>query len=214
MKANTIHGLYAITSQAPTAQLLAAVAQAIAGGACLVQYRDKNSPETTRRQQAKALLKLCRRHKVPLIINDDTALAQAVSADGVHLGQDDGAIGEARERLGPTAIIGASCYNRLERAHKAAAEGANYIALGSFFPSASKPDALHAPLELLHQARITLEIPIVAIGGITPQNGASLVAAGADALAVINGLFGKKDITTAARRYTQLFQHPAVQACP
>jgi len=204
----SIHGLYAITTPAPTARLLAAVAQAIAGGASLVQYRHKNAPEALCRQQAGQLVKLCQQHKVPLIINDDIALAKAVQADGVHLGQDDGAISAARACLGPTAIIGASCYNRLELARRAAAEGADYVAFGSFFPSASKPDAAHAPLHLLHQAREALEIPIVAIGGITPQNGPHLLAAGADALAVIDGLFGGNDTVAAARRYSKLFQCP------
>jgi len=208
-----LRGLYAITTPAPTARLLTAVAQAIAGGASLVQYRYKNGPAAMRRQQAMQLVELCQQHKVPLIINDDIGLAKAVQADGVHLGQGDGAISEARERLGPTAIIGASCYNCLKLAQRAAAEGADYVAFGSFFPSATKPNAVQAPLQLLHQARRTLEIPIVAIGGITPQNGARLLTAGADALAVIDGLFGREDTAAAARHYLYLFQNPGA-LCP
>lgn len=204
----SLSGLYAITSCArpDSPALIEAVEQAVTGGAALVQYRDKSEDSSRRLAEAAALCALCRRHRIPFLINDDIALAVAVGADGVHLGQDDASLTEARVRLGPNALIGVSCYNRLELAQEAAAAGADYVAFGRFFPSRSKPDAVYADPELLRQARSALSIPVVAIGGITPDNGAGLLAAGADMLAVIDGLFGRPDIEAAARRYARLFE--------
>ena len=203
-------GLYAITDSnlIPAAELAARVAQAIAGGATVIQYREKQLAATERHRQAAELAALCRRHTVPLRINDDVELAAAIGAAGVHLGRDDTAIRTARERLGADAIIGVSCYNTLQRAHAAAAAGADYIAFGRFFPSHTKPDAVQAEPELLQQARRQLELPLVAIGGITPENGARLLASGANLLAVIHGVFGQPDAQAAARRYTDLFEVP------
>ena len=205
-------GLYAVTdSQLIPAQALAEdVAQAIAGGACLIQYRDKQHSLPERKRAAARLLRLCEQQGVPLIINDDVELARETGADGVHLGRHDASISEARERLGATAIIGASCYNRLESAVAAARAGASYIAFGRFFPSHSKPDAVQADLELLTQARAQLDLPIAAIGGITPENGRQLVEAGANLLAVIHGVFGQADIEAAARRYADCFRTLAI----
>jgi len=205
---NTLRGLYAITDGAGAPRLLAAVEAAIRGGAGLVQYREKSTDQGRRRAEAGALLALCRDHGVPLIINDDVELAASIGADGVHLGRDDGEVSAARVRLGPRAIIGVSCYDSLERAVHAAHSGADYVAFGSFFASASKPAAVRAPLSLLKDARAQLSIPLCAIGGITPQNGGDLVDAGADMLAVIQGLFGAADITAEARRYARLFDIP------
>jgi thiamine-phosphate pyrophosphorylase len=201
-----IAGLYAIadTAQLEPARLLEAVAQAIAGGATIVQYRDKSPQPNTRREQAVKLAQLCKRHGVPLIVNDDVELAYSVAA-GVHLGREDPPLAQARRRLGSQAIVGISCYNQLERALSAAAQGADYVAFGSFYPSATKPAAQRASLELLREAKQRLRIPIVAIGGITPENGGALVCAGADALAVIQGLFAQVDVCAAARRYAALF---------
>ena len=201
-------GLYAITDSnlIPAAELASRVTQAIAGGATVIQYREKQLAATERHRQAAALAALCRRHAVPLLINDDVELAAAVGAAGVHLGRDDTAIRTARERLGADAIIGVSCYNTLQRAHAAAAAGADYIAFGRFFPSHTKPDAVQAEPELLQQARRQLELPLVAIGGITPENGARLLATGANLLAVIHGVFGQPDAQAAAQRYTDLFE--------
>lgn len=205
-----ISGLYAIadTAQIEPPRLLEAVSQAIDGGATLVQYRDKVAPSDEKREQLEQLVQLCRRRVVPLIVNDDPELAYSIAAAGVHLGRDDPPLAQARRRLGPQAIIGISCYNRLERALRAAAEGADYVAFGSFYPSPTKPAAQRASLELLREARQRLRVPIVAIGGITPENGGALVAAGADALAVIQGLFAQTDVCAAARRYAALFASP------
>ncbi len=207
VRAALVNGLYAITDTQliPAGQLSNCVAQAIAGGASVIQYRNKQTADPARHQGAAALTTLCRQHHIPLIINDDAELAAAVGASGVHLGQSDASIQQARQQLGPHAIIGVSCYNDLERAIAAVAAGADYVAFGRFFPSHSKPDAQQADTRVLSQARQQLDRPIVAIGGITPDNGQALLAAGANLLAVIHGVFGQEDIQTAARRYTDLF---------
>lgn len=201
-----LRGLYGITDGAPLPRLLSSVEAAIRGGTRLIQYREKSSDTGRRRSEAQALLELCRGHGVLLIINDDVELAAAGGADGVHLGKDDGHVDAARVRLGPRAVIGVSCYDSLERATQAAHEGADYVAFGSFFASASKPAAVRAPLSLLKDARARLGIPLCAIGGITPENGGELVQAGAQMLAVIQGLFGAADVTAAAKGYAKLFQ--------
>jgi len=203
----TLRGLYALTDGrlTPAERLLPAVTAAIRDGARLIQYRDKSNDPARRRAEARALLVLCRAHGALLIINDDIALAAEIGADGVHLGRDDAGLAAARVQLGPRAIIGISCYDSLERAVAAAQAGADYVAFGSFYPSATKPQAIRAPLELLPVARRQLSIPICAIGGITPENGVALLAAGADMLAVIHGLFAAPDVTAAARAYAGLF---------
>ena len=200
-------GLYAITDAhlIPPGELVDRVAAAIRGGATVIQYRDKSSNREDRRQQATALSSLCHDHDIPLIINDDVTLAAAVNASGVHLGKSDSSIRSAREALGTSAIIGVSCYNSLERAVEAISEGADYVAFGRFFPSKSKPDAVTADPELLERARQCLHVPVVAIGGITPENGRLLVTAGAHMLAAIHGVFGQADTEAAARRYVELF---------
>ena len=201
-------GLYAITSSdliAPE-QLVQAVAQAIQGGAVMIQYRDKSADPGRRLWEAGDLANLCHSLNVPLIINDDIALAKAVGAHGVHLGREDGAIEAARAELGSKAIIGVSCYNQWPLAGQAQAAGADYVAFGRFFPSRTKPDAVQAELELLYRCRQELTIPAVAIGGITPENGVQLVEAGAHALAVIDGVFGAADIAAQAQRYRHLYE--------
>ena len=204
-----IRGLYAIadTEYLPRARLPAAVEHAIQGGARLIQYRDKKGDRATRRGQAEELARLCRRHGVPLIVNDDVDLAADSGADGVHLGRDDAPVAGARRRLGPRAVIGVSCYNELERALAAESQGADYVAFGSFHPSRTKPRAVRATPELLRAARKKLRLPIVAIGGVTPENGAELIAAGADALAAAEGVFNQPDVRAAAERYASLFKN-------
>ncbi len=199
-------GLYAITQTANKTlpAIISEVTAALHGGAVMVQYRDKQPINAA--LLASELVTLCHHYHVPLIINDDVALALAVGADGVHLGQQDGSIAEAREQLGADAIIGVSCYNALTTALQAQANGADYVAFGRFFPSRSKPLAAPASLETLHQARQVLSLPIIAIGGILPENGAGLLAAGANILAVIDGLFGN-EIAQAAKAYQILFDN-------
>lgn len=206
MNAFRPRGLYAVTGETSSpGELADQVARAIRGGAALIQYRDKSGAAARRRQAAATLLELCRSAGVPLIVNDDVALARLIGADGVHLGRDDAPLADARAALGPKAIIGVSCYNTLERALRARDAGADYVAFGSFFPSSTKPAAVRAGFDLLRAARSRIDLPIVAIGGITPENGAQLIEAGADLLAVIHGVFGAPDPEHAARRYAALF---------
>lgn len=158
-----------------------------------------------RLEQAHALRKLTREFAIPFIVNDDAQLAVQVDADGVHLGIADGSVDTARATLGIHKIIGISCYNRLSLAEDAVHAGADYVAFGAFFPSTIKPNAEVADIELLQQARAELHIPLVAIGGITQNNAASLVHAGADALAVISALFDAEDIMATAKKLSKLF---------
>lgn len=202
-----LQGLYAITPEFTShpAPLTEQVADAIRGGARLIQYRNKDTGARERQREAEALLEICRTAGVPLIINDDLDLAVALMADGVHLGRDDPDPRDARERLGEAAIIGVSCYDQLAFAEVAQIAGASYVAFGSFFVSPTKPRAVRAEPGLLTEARRRLTIPSVAIGGITPENGGLLISAGADMLAVVTGVFAQPDIAAAARAYTHLF---------
>ena len=202
-----LQGLYVITDSQllSEAQLQASVEAAIFGGARIVQYRDKSNDNAKRLSQSRGLLKLCHEHDVTFLINDDVLLATEIGADGVHLGAEDASLDQARLELGERAIIGISCYNQLDLANQAQQNGADYVAFGRFFNSQTKPNAVQADVALLTQARQHITLPIVAIGGITPQNGEPLVAAGADMLAVIHGVFAEADIQTAAQNYKQLF---------
>ena len=201
-----IAGLYAIVdSEILGDNVVGAAEQAVLGGARVLQYRDKKRSAKTRRQQAISLQRLCHGHQIPLIINDDVELALAVGAAGVHLGKDDVDITIARAKMGDDKIIGVSCYNELRRAQAAERAGADYVAFGSFYASRSKPDAVAASTELLVKAKQALSIPIVAIGGITVANAVPLIAAGADAVAVINGIFATNNYCKAAEQYAMLF---------
>ena len=201
-----LRGLYAITqTKNKTADIIInEVIAAIKGGAVVVQFRDKEPLDAI--YLADQLVKVCHEYKVPLLINDDIELAIKVGADGVHIGREDGAISEARDRLGADAIIGVSCYNFVEQALDAQEQGATYVAFGRFFPSSSKPLAAPAELDTLRKAKFLLDIPIVAIGGILPENGGPLLTAGADLLAVIGGLFETQP-EQSARAYQALFDN-------
>jgi thiamine-phosphate pyrophosphorylase len=201
-----ISGLYAITPDThDTPGLLARVDAALGGGASVVQYRNKLAGADLRLMQGRALLDLCHTYAVPLVVNDHLDLALAVEADGLHIGSDDGSVADTRRRLGSQRILGVSCYGRLPDALAAQRAGANYVAFGSFFPSTVKPGAMRAPLELLSEAKRTLSVPVVAIGGITLENASQLVAAGADAVAVISALFAAPDVSAAARGFGRFF---------
>jgi len=200
-----IKGLYAITpDETDTEELLRKVSLVLQGGARILQYRNKAANAPLRLRQAKALRELTKEFSVLLIINDDAKLAQQIDADGVHLGGEDGSVAAARAVLGSGKLIGVSCYNRLGLAHEAVRQGADYVAFGSFFASAVKPAAVAASPDLLRQARREIGVPLVAIGGITVQNGVQLLEAGADALAVISAVFGATDIQDAARQFSNL----------
>ena len=203
---SSLRGLYAITPETrDTAWLTTAVSQAVEGGARVVQYRDKSGDGALRLAQASALAEVCRSGGVRFIINDDIALALEVGADGVHLGREDGAIADARCRLPEGALLGASCYDRLELAQAALKAGADHVAFGAVYSSSVKPDATRASLDLFRAARAQLDCPIVAIGGITADNAAAVIEAGADAVAVITAVFGAPDIRRAAAAIASLF---------
>lgn len=192
-----LRGLYAITPAD-----LSRVEAALASGAlCALQYRAKGTEAARRLSEARHLAQLCRAHGVPLIVNDDVELALVVDAAGAHLGRDDGDITAARARLRGR-LLGASCYDRPELARRAVAAGADYVAFGSVSDSPTKPAAVRAPLELF---ALDLGVPKVAIGGITLDNAPRVLAAGADAIAVISDLFDAPDIAARATQYGRLF---------
>lgn len=203
-------GLYAITPDDPDTERLAArVAAALAGGAAIVQYRNKRASAALARTQAARLATLCRAAGVPLIVNDDVRLALDVDAAGAHLGADDGDLAAARALLGPARLLGASCYDRPALATAARAAGADHVAFGSVFASATKPAAVRAPLALFGDAAARAGLPAVAIGGITVENAGLAIAAGAHAVAVITDLFDAADITARAALYRRLFERPS-----
>lgn len=200
-----IKGLYAITpDELNTAELLRRARLALQGGTAVLQYRNKLADAGLQLEQALALRQLTREFDTSFIVNDNARLALQADADGVHLGGDDGSLAAARAILGREKIIGVSCYNRAPLAAEAVKQGADYVAFGAFFPSGIKPDAVRAEPGLLEWARRELHVPLVAIGGITPGNGAALVQAGADALAVISAVFDAEDIQSSAQEFTTL----------
>jgi len=199
-----IRGLYAVTPDEPNTQLLCSKVEAVLkGGARLLQYRNKTAEGNLRLQQASALLALCRSYNVPLIINNHLDLCAQIDADGLHLGATDCSLSAARRLVGPAKIIGASCYNQVDLAFKAQAEGASYVAFGACFPSETKPNAVKADLSLF---QTKLDIPKVAIGGISLENAKEVIEAGADAIAVINALYGAEDIQHQAEKLAHLFR--------
>jgi len=201
-----LNGLYAVTPEmADAAALAAKVEAALRGGARIVQYRSKSANMALRRSQASSIARLCRSWKATFIVNDSAELARELDADGVHLGKNDITVGLAREVLAPGKLLGVSCYNEMGRARQARAQGADYVAFGSFFPSATKPLAPAAGKELLRLAATELTLPVVAIGGVNTGNAGALIAAGADCIAVLSALFDAPDIEAQARRFARLF---------
>ena len=204
-----LKGLYGVTDShllPDDNSLLHAAEQALRGGMKVLQYRDKSDDQNKRLRQAGALKVLCHQHQAILIINDDVELAAAVEADGVHVGQSDASVAEARARLGDYAVIGVSCSGSIELAQKAVDAGANYIAFGKFFDSITKPDAKTASIGVLPEAKQRFEVPVVAIGGITVDNASQIIEAGADMIAVVNNLFAAPDIQRRARELNKLYQ--------
>ena len=198
-------GVYLITpDEADTGRLLARLQPLLAEGLALLQYRNKAASDALRRVQAQALQALCAQAGVPLLVNDDAALARDIGAAGAHLGEDDGDIAAARRLMGPGAILGVSCYDSLALASRAVAAGASYVAFGAFFPTTTKHTTRRAGPDLL-QGAAALGVPRVAIGGITPANAGALVAAGADLLAVVGGVFEAADPAAAVQAYLRAF---------
>ncbi len=201
-------GLYAITpDDSDTRRLLKRAEAVLDQGIAMMQYRNKSADPVLRLEQALGLKLLCLPYGVPLIVNDDIALARAMQADGVHLGDTDGEAAAVRDELGADALIGISCYASMERAQAAKSQGADYLAFGAFFDSPSKPQAVHAAPSLLREAK-RFGLPLVAIGGIQPQNVRTLRDAGADLIAVISGLWSARDPADAARAYVAAFKAP------
>ena len=207
MTAEKLRGLYAITDETLIAEsaFVATIEQALRGGTAIIQYRDKSPNPAKQLEQAAALRKLCTQYNACLIINDDIRLAEAVEADGVHLGEDDVSLVQARRMLGDNAIIGVSCYNQLQRAVEAQAAGADYVAFGAVFTSPTKPNARPASCGLIREAKSQLEIPVCAIGGIDRSNVAQVIDSGADMAALISGLFAEENIRLTAEHISGLF---------
>lgn len=212
MNRHFLKGLYCITDPALTAQspldMEDMVFRAIAGGARIIQYRDKQATPDQQAGMAARLCRVCNKHSVMFLINDNPHLAKAVDADGVHLGQTDTGLTAARELLGADKIIGVSCHDSLDLAVTAQRQGADYVAFGRFYPSKTKPEASPADIRVLAMAKSALQIPVAAIGGITAENAPALLNAGADMLALIHHVFGQADVQQAARNIARLFDSP------
>ncbi len=187
------------------AGLLRQVEQALRGGVTMVQLREKDLSEEEFLREAREMRALCNRYGVPLIINDNVAIARAVKAAGVHLGQDDTELAEARTALGPNAIIGASA-RTVEQALRAERQGADYLGAGAVFETDTKEDAKRITRGTLAEICAAVSIPVVAIGGITEQNISELAGTGIAGIAVVRALFARDDIEAVARRL-----HEAVQ---
>lgn len=200
-------GLYLVTPDwDDTDQLVAASEQAIAGGATLLQYRHKTAGDDLRREQASALLALCRRLHVPLIINDHLDLCERIDADGIHVGGTDASVAETRARVGKDKIVGASCYGDLQLARDAAAAGASYVAFGGFYPSRVKKYAVTTSPDLITRALSELDLPVCVIGGMTVENSRPLVGLGAQLVAAISSVYSADDHRSAASQFAALFR--------
>lgn len=208
MKQTLGKGLYAITDceNLTFDSLLDKTRQILEGGIGALQYRDKSAGSQLRKERAMALQAICKQHRVPFLINDDIQLALDIEADGVHIGKYDAGLQEARQLVGQDFIIGVSCYNDIKQAETAQAMGADYIAFGAFYPTTTKQQTVPAKPALLSQGKDVLHIPLVAIGGITPDNGGTLVEAGADMLAVISSIYSSAEPTQTILQFNKLFQ--------
>ena len=200
-------GLYIVTPDwDDTDKLLHVTEQALQGGAALLQYRHKTADAAQRRQQAGALLALCRRYQRPFIINDFVELCMELDADGIHVGGTDASVAEVRALVGPDKIVGASCYGDLELAHAAHRAGASYVAFGGFYPSRVKKYPVTTAPDIVTRAKAEIVLPNVVIGGMTQENAVPLIAAGADMVAAISSVYLADDPTAAAREFTALFE--------
>ena len=201
-----MRGLYLVTPDwDDTEKLLAATEQGLLGGASLLQYRHKTASDELQQEQATALLALCRRYRVPFIINDHVALCDRIDADGIHVGGTDASVAAVRTLLGKDKIIGASCYGDLELARQSAAAGASYVAFGGFYPSRVKKYAVTTQPDILTRARAELSLPFCVIGGMTVANAKPLVDLGADMVAAISSVYLAGDQRTAAKEFTNLY---------
>ena len=210
-----LQGLYVVTPDwDDTDKLVAATAQAIAGGATLVQYRHKTADAAQREQQAKALLQVCRQHGVPFIINDYVALCLSLDADGIHVGGTDASVAEVRALVGPDKIVGASCYGSLPLARDAWQAGASYVAFGGFYPSRVKKYEVTTAPEIVADSKREIPLPVVVIGGMTQQNCQPLLAQGSDMVAAISSVYMTEDVAASARQFASLFSGPGSRPGP
>jgi len=201
-------GLYIVTPDwDDTDKLLRVSEQALQGGAALLQYRHKTADAAQRRQQAEALLKLCRRYERPFIVNDYVELCMELGADGIHVGGTDASVAEVRAMVGADKIVGASCYGDLELAHAAYRAGASYVAFGGFYPSRVKKYPVTTPPGIVTRAKAQIAVPNVVIGGMTQENAVPLIAAGADMVAAISSVYLADDPVAAARSFAALFEN-------
>ena len=203
-----LKGIYAITDDALLAErnIAEVIESVLQAGISMLQYRGKSGSKSFKLEQSSEILDLCQLYDVPLIINDDLPLCKAIGAHGIHLGDEDENLQEARLRLGNEAIIGVTCHSSLQAAITAEEAGADYIAFGRFYPSKTKPEAPKAHIHILREAQAMLSVPIVAIGGINAENGAALITAGADMLAVVHSVFGTSEISANTKRLVDLFR--------
>lgn len=200
-------GLYLVTPDwDDTDRLVAITEQAIHGGASLLQYRHKTADAALRLEQATALLKLCRRLHVPLVINDHLDLCVAIDADGIHVGGTDASVASMRAQLGATKIVGASCYGDLELARQAQASGASYLAFGGFYPSRVKKYAVTTSPDIITTALAEFTVPLCVIGGMTPENSRVLINRGAHMVAAISSVYSAEDPLLAASEFADMFR--------
>ena len=209
---NSLFTLYAVTDRTwlGGASLSWAVKEALTGGITLLQLREKHLTDHEMLQEAQELLPLCHRHGVPLIINDRVQVALDAGADGVHLGQEDMSPQKARAILGPDAIIGVSA-RTVESAQRAEQEGADYLGVGAVFSTSTKTDAQNISPETLRQICQAVHIPVVAIGGIGPDNILELLGCGIQGVAVVSSIFAQKNIAHAASRLRALSEQIIIQ---
>ena len=191
--------LYAVTDRhwLDGRTLHSIVKESLDGGVTCVQLREKHLDETHFLEEAKDLQALCKEYKVPFIINDNVEIAQAIDADGVHVGQSDMEAGDVRTKLGSDKIIGVSAQT-VEQAILAEKHGADYLGVGAVFPTGSKDDAIEVPHETLKAICDAVSIPVIAIGGITQENVATLAGSGICGIAVISAIYAQPDIRKAA----------------
>lgn len=201
-----MRGLYLVTPDwDDTRKLLEVTEKALRGGAALVQYRHKTADAELRQEQAECLLDLCHSYQRPLIINDYVDLCIAIDADGVHVGGTDAAVAKVRAALGPTKIVGASCYGDMQLARAAHQAGASYVAFGGFYPSRVKKYPVTTSPDIIAEAKRDIPLPSVVIGGMTHENAAPLVVRGADMVAAISSVYLDADPKSAAMAFVQLF---------
>ncbi|MDO7197290.1 thiamine phosphate synthase [Acinetobacter pittii] len=202
-----MRGLYLITNDDPIQLLLEKLDAALATRqVAILQYRRKKIDKADQPAEVEQIKLLCEKYQVPFVINDDLKLAAQFGL-GVHLGQSDGEITDAKSQLPEGVIIGRTCLNSLELAQKAIADGATYIAFGAVYATSTKPEAGNVGIEVIKQAAAQYDLPICAIGGLTVENSKPVIEAGADLCAVISDILGRStaEIPARVQAWVQLF---------